>query len=133
MKYRFTDKCVGCYSLRREVIDISRMGLKGYKTDDGKIVVYDCLDGRYPYQAVISGLLRPSTGINAAAHDCPKTIEGHCILCSETKKLKHYGYEPLVYICGEHDKAWSSWLDKHPGRREEIAPKGRVVRAEGEL
>jgi len=130
VKYRFTDKCMGCYQLRREVLDVSGAGAgKGYRTDEGKIVVYDCLDGRFPYQAVISGLLRPSGGINTAARDCPQTIEGHCIICSQTDKLKHYGFEPpLVYICSEHDKAWGTWLDEHPGKREHIAPKGRVVR-----
>jgi len=47
----------------------------------------------------------------------------------ETDKLKEYGYEPLVYICREHDKAWGTWLDKHPGKRDHIAPRGRSVRA----
>ena len=129
MEYRYTDKCIGCYLLRREVIDVSKMALKGYRTDAGKLVVYDCLDGRFPYQAVISGLLRPSTGINTAARDCEQTIEGHCIICSQTDKLEHYGHGPLVYICGKHDKAWGTWLDEHPGKRDHIAPRGRSVRA----
>jgi len=129
MEYRFTDKCIGCYQLRREVIDISAMSLKGYRTDTGKLVVYDCLDGRFPYRAVISGLLKPSVKVNIAAHNCPKTIEGHCIICEETERLKHYGYEPLVYICSKHDKAWGTWLDEHPGKRDHIAPRGRSIRA----
>jgi len=53
-------------------------------------------------------------------------------VASETKKLKHYGYEPLVYICGEHDKAWSAWLDEPDEygnvRTEYLAPQGRVRR-----
>ena len=129
MEYRYTDKCVGCLELKRDVVEVSAMGLKNYRTDGGKLTLYHCLRGYFPYQAVISGLMKPSTGINMAARKCPKIISGHCILCLETKELRHYGHEPLVYICSKHDRAWGSWLDEHPGKRDYIAPKVRSVRA----
>ena len=136
MKYRYTDKCVGCYLLRREVLDIGeheRSFLKGRrKTGEGNLIVYDCMDGRYQYKAAISGLLKPCVGINNAAHDCPRVIEGHCIFCSETQNLRHYGPEPLVYICGKHDKDWGTWLAEPDSygniRREYLTPRGRVRR-----
>lgn len=135
MENRFTDKCVGCYLLRREELDIglSKTFKDRKKTGEGKLVVYDCLDGRYPYLAAISGLLHPSVGINQAARDCEQVIEGHCILCRETSDLKKYGSEPpLVYICAKHDKAWSTWLDEPDSygnvRLEYLAPRGRVRR-----
>jgi len=135
MEYRFTEKCIGCYQLRREELDIemSRIFKDRRKNDEGKLVVYDCLDGLYPYQAAISGLLHPSVGINQAARGCPRVNEGHCILCPETDNLLSYGKEPLVYICKEHDKAWENWLDEVDSysnvRREYIAPRGQMIRS----
>ena len=120
-------KCIGCFNLTREVVAISGMGLKVYRTDGNTLVLYYCSEGRFPYQTVVSGLIRPGMGISKAAIDCPEDPLSHCILCSETN-ISHYGQD-IVSICREHDRAWGKWLDEHPEKREHIAPRGRSVKA----
>ncbi|KKN06948.1 hypothetical protein LCGC14_1072030 [marine sediment metagenome] len=111
-----TIKCVGCYDLLREELDV------GGK----KLVVYNC-PRFFPYACAISGLLRPSTGILKAAEICPEDPLSHCAVCSDTK-ISHYGQD-IVSICSEHDDAWGKFLDEHPERRAYLAPRGRSVKA----
>jgi len=106
-------KCIGCSELLREEIDF----------DDKHLVVYNC-PRYFPYSAVISGLIRPGSGIVEAVRDCNEDPLSHCVLCSNTKII-HYGQD-IVSICSKHDLAWGKWLDEHPERRAYLAPKGRV-------
>jgi len=108
-------KCIGCYELRREVMEV-----------EGKnLVVYDC--HRYPYACVISGLLRPGKGLLGAVSDCPEDPLSHCVICPETK-FTHYS-EGMVSVCEEHGRAWGNWLNDHLGRREYMAPRHRAIKA----
>lgn len=109
-------KCVGCYELLREEIDVG----------DKHLVVYNC-PRYFPYLCALSGLLRPGSGIVEAIKDCPEHLGDHCILCSKTDFVL-YGSK-VIFICKEHDKAWSKWLKEHPERRAHLAPKGRVRHA----
>ena len=111
-----TIKCVGCYDLSREELDV------GGK----KLVVYNC-PRFFPYACAMSGLLRPSTGILKAAERCPDDPLSHCAVCSDTN-ITHYGQD-IVSICEEHDAAWGEWLGGHPERRAHLAPQGRSVKA----
>jgi len=104
-------KCVGCSSLVREEVEVSKILL----------VTYNCR--LFPYAAVISGLIRPGLGITKAAAGCPVIIENNCAVCCGKPDVK-YG-QGIAYTCKEHDKAWSKWLDEHPERRAHLAPKGR--------
>ena len=110
-------KCVGCYDLLREELDLG-----------GKhLVVYICPDF-FPYACALSGLLHPGSGITkavkaCAVKDCPEQLGAHCILCTKTD-LVTYGLQD-VFICKEHDRAWGKWLEEHPERRAYLAPKGR--------
>jgi len=106
-------KCIGCIDLLREEVELN-----------GKpLVVYNC-PRFFPYATFISGLIRPGKGIIEAVEDCPKRIDEHCILCTKTT-LTTFG-KRIVYICIEHSKAWSKWLDEHPERRAYFVPKDRV-------
>ena len=106
-------KCIGCNDLLREELDVG-----------GKhLVVYNC-PRFFPYSTVISGLIRPGSGIVEAVRDCNEDPLSHCVLCSNTKII-HYGQD-IVSICSKHDLAWGKWLDEHPERRAYLAPKGRV-------
>ncbi|GAI50516.1 unnamed protein product [marine sediment metagenome] len=87
-------KCIGCYELRRE-----KMELEGKQ-----MVVYNC-PRFFPYATTIGGLLRPGTGIIEAANDCPDDPLSHCAVCSDTK-ITHYGQD-IVSICKKHDAAWA--------------------------
>lgn len=108
-------KCIGCYHLLREE-----------RTLEGRqLVVYAC--PLFPYATVISGLLRPGSGIVEAVKLCSEDPLSHCVLCSNTK-ITHYGQD-IVSICKEHDAAWSKWLDIHRDRRAHLAPRGRSVKA----
>ena len=109
-----TIKCIGCLELRRQGVTI----------EGRPLLVYIC--PRFPYACALSGLLRPGSGIVEAVKDCPENPLSHCIICSNTKII-HYGQD-IVSICAEHDKAWGKWLDEHPQRRAQIAPRGRSVR-----
>jgi len=105
-------KCVGCYDLLREELDIG-----------GKLlVVYNC-PRFFPYACALSGLIRPGSGIVEAVRDCNEDPLSHCVLCSNTK-ITHYGQD-IVSICSKHDLAWGKWLEEHPERRAYLAPKGR--------
>jgi len=104
-------KCIGCYELRKEVVDFVH----------GTVVVYNC--SRFPYAATIGGLLRPGKGIIEAVRLCPGNPLGHCAVCSNTK-IMHYGQD-IVSICKEHDHAWEKWLDEHPERHAYLEPLGR--------
>jgi len=115
-------KCIGCYDLLREEMNLGGQPLYGHT---GKIVVYNC--PRFPYACVLSGLLRPGLGVQKAAEDCPEDPLSHCAVCSNTKII-HYGQD-IVSICSEHDKAWGKWLDQHPERRAHLAPRGRSIKA----
>jgi len=108
-------KCIGCYELRREVMEMR----------DKTLVVYNC--PRFPYATVINGLLQPGKGIVEAVKDCPEDPLSHCAVCSNTEII-HCG-EDIVSICPEHYKAWGKWLDEHPERRAHLAPRGRSVKA----
>ena len=110
-----TIKCVGCYNLVREELDIG----------GGKLVVYNC--HRFPYMCALSALFRPGQGILKAVNDCPDDPLSHCAVCSSTK-ITHYGQD-IVSICKEHDAAWGKWLDEHPERRAHLAPRGGPVKA----
>jgi hypothetical protein len=108
-------KCIGCYDLHREE-----------RLMTGKrLIVYTC--PRFPYDCVIGGLLRPGQGTLKAVTDCPQRIDEHCILCGNTK-FSSYG-QLIVFICGEHDKAWGQWLKEHPERDDYLTPKGRLRQA----
>ena len=110
-----TIKCVGCYDLLREELDLG-----------GKhLVVYNC--SRFPYLCALSGLLRPGRRILKAVNDCPDDTLSHCAVCSSTKTT-HYGQD-IVSICEEHGVAWGKWLDEHPERRAHLEPRGRSVKA----
>jgi len=111
-----TIKCVGCYDLLREELDV------GGK----KLVVYNC-PRFFPYACALSGLLHPSTSILKAAEMCPDDPLSHCAVCSDTK-ITHYGQD-IVSICLEHDDAWGEFLLEHPERRDYLAPRGRSVKA----
>ena len=106
-------KCIRCGKLKREVVVLSGR----------QMVVYDC-PGRFPYQAALSGLLRPGKGIKEAADYCPGPDESHCILCDSTAAIRRYGIG--VILCKDHATAWGTWINTHPERREYIAPGQRV-------
>lgn len=109
-------KCIGCFDLHREEMAVG-----------GKpLTVYNC-PRYFPYACALSGLLRPGSGILEAVEDCPQRIDEHCILCGNTK-VSSYGQQ-IVFICGEHDKAWGQWLKEHPERDAYLTPKGRLRRA----
>jgi hypothetical protein len=109
-------KCIGCFDLLREELTL----------DGRPMVVYNC-PRFFPYAAVISGLLRPGSGILEAVKDCNENPEEHCIFCSKIE-VTHYGELPLA-TCKEHFNAWSEWLDKHPEREAYLKPKGRMRKA----
>ncbi len=109
-------KCIGCYDLLREEVE-----LKGKP-----LIVYNC-PRFFPYAAVIGGLLRPGKGILQAEQECPKQPGQHCLFCERTDVI-HYGALTLA-TCQDHYNAWSAWLDKHPERRNYFHPKGRVITA----
>ncbi|MBA7637564.1 hypothetical protein ES703_45209 [subsurface metagenome] len=109
-------KCIGCYDLLREEVE-----LKGKP-----LTVYNC-PRFFPYACVLSGLLRPGSGIIEAVRDCNEDPLSHCVLCSNTKII-HYGQD-IVSACKEHYDAWSKWLHGHPERRARLAPRGRSVKA----
>jgi len=109
-------KCIGCYDLLREELEL----------EGRPLVVYNC-PRFFPYACALSGLLRPGSGIIEAVRDCNEDPLSHCVLCSNTK-ITHYGQD-IVSICKEHDAAWGKWLDEHPERRAHLAPRGRSVKA----
>ena len=109
-------KCIGCYDLLREEIE-----LKGKP-----LIVYTC--PRFPYACALSGLLRPGSGILEAVKDCPARIDGHCIVCPKTE-LVSYGEPKIAFTCKEHYRAWSKWLEEHLERKAHLAPRGQSVKA----
>jgi len=109
-------KCIGCYDLLREEVELGGRYL----------IVYNC--PHFPYACALSGLLRPGSGIIEAMNDCPERIEDHCILCPKTDLIS-LGEPPIVFICTEHYHAWSKWLDEHPERQAYLSPKGRARKA----
>ncbi len=109
-------KCIGCYDLLREELDLTGK----------KLVVYNC-PRFFPYAAALSGLVQPGSGIIEAVRDCNEDPLSHCVLCSNTKVL--FYDQDIVSICKEHDAAWRKWLDEHPDRRAHLAPRGRNVKA----
>lgn len=109
-------KCIGCLKLHREEIELH-----------GKpLIVYRC--DRFPYAAVISGLLRPGKGIQKAAKDCHEDPLSHCVLCSKPPAGK-YGAPGIAATCSEHHEAWGKWIDEHPDFHSRVAPRGRAVKA----
>jgi hypothetical protein len=109
-------KCIGCMDLLREEVPV------GGKT----LVVYNC-PSFFPYACALSGLFRPTSNITKAIEECPKQTDTHCILCENTD-LMRFG-RGIVYVCEKHVWEWSKWLDDHLGKREHIAPKGRLKQA----
>ena len=106
-------KCIGCYDLVREELTL-----------EGKpLVVYNC--SLFPYACALSGLLYPGKGILEAVAKCPERIDTHCILCLQRPNHFPYG-NGMVFICKEHDRAWTKWLDEHPDRRAYLSPRNRL-------
>jgi len=112
-------KCVGCYDLLREELEL-----------EGKhLVVYNC-PRFFPYLCSLRGLIYPGKGIIKAARDCPERIDRHCILCAKTDAVRLFRYgEEMVFMCKDHGQDWREWLDEHPERFAHIAPKGRLNRS----
>jgi hypothetical protein len=127
-------KCTGCIELRRGVFDTKAIDLKRYRTESGKYILYICSKGYFPYQTTIGGLLRPGRALKEALAACPERPRGSCVICHKTEKLTHLGgieeETCTAAVCSEHYKAWSTWLDEHPEKRQHIAPKGRPRHAE---
>lgn len=109
-------KCIGCYDLLREKLELS----------GEKLVVYNC-PLYFPYACALSGLVRPGKGIIEAVRDCPEDPLSRCILCPKPGTI-HYGQD-IAATCQEHYDAWGKWLDDHPERRDYLAPKGRSRKA----
>lgn len=110
-------KCIGCDQLVREV-----------NRDHPKFapVLYTC--EKFSYSCALSGLLKPSKGIEKAAADCPVDISKGCVVCGTGQDLTYYGEEPVAYICRTHEIAWAQWLSV-PGknRHEYIRPRRRLI------
>lgn len=112
-----TIKCIGCLDLIQEELEMP-----------GKVVVYTCR--RFPFSAAISGLTRPGKGILEAVRTCPKRPREGCVICRTAEKQLVYlggsdSEDCIAAICIDHYRAWSDWLEKHPERRDYLAPKGR--------
>ncbi len=115
-----TIKCIGCYELSREEMEVS----------DKNLVVYICRRF-FPYYCHLSGLLRPARGLLKAVEMCPEQPLSRCVLCQQMTDLIFYGksIESIASMCSEHNSAWSKWLNEHPERSSHLAPKGRSIRA----
>lgn len=105
-------KCIGCPQLKRKTV--TRKGLN--------LVVYDCPE--FPHMCALSGLLRPSKRIGKAAEQCGFDMS-LCVVCGG-KAVHSYGIPPVAWACSEHDKAWGTWLDKHPDRRQHFSTHNRL-------
>lgn len=114
-------KCVGCGRLVREAQPPDAINPKF------PLVIYNCADGRFPYWCALSGLLKPSRGIEKAAAGCPVDISQGCIVCGTGENLTSYGESKFAYACYEHHWAWSKWLDDHPGKRAYFKSGSRII------
>jgi hypothetical protein len=113
-------KCVGCRKLVRESQPVGNVNPKF------PLVVYSC--DRFPYWCVLSGLLKPSKGIQEAAAGCPVDIPKHCLICGK-KTVLCFGNDQFAWACHVHYDAWSAWLDNHPEKAEYFSPRGRTIGA----
>lgn len=114
-------KCIGCGELKRDVQPLDKVNPKF------PLVIYGC--DRFPYWCALSGLLKPSKGIEKAAADCPVDITKACCICGTEKGLKSYGDDKFVFTCIRHYGAWSAWLDAHPEKMAYFSPRRRIIGA----
>lgn len=110
-------KCLSCRQLIREAQPLDA-------NPQFPLVIFGC--ERFPYWCALSGLLRPSKGIERAAAECPVDTHDSCVVCGTKKALIVYGEHNLTVICPIHDHAWDKWLNNHPGKREYIHPTDRL-------
>lgn len=123
-----TIKCVGCWDLLREELNL--LGGVGSPRGTKHLVVYNC-PCYFPYACALSGLFRPTSQIVEAVKDCTEKLDLNCIIrgCLDLN-LTTFGKDKIVFICKEHEHAWWKWLDDHPGRdRSYFAPRGRGIQA----
>lgn len=110
-------KCLACPHLARRTFQ-----RKGGHLE----VVFACSQGRFPYQAALSGLLKPSLGIAQAAQNCPQLDWGRCLVCRRPGEVR-LGRGFRIALCQEHDRAWGSWLLDHPEKRGYFKPHNRPI------
>lgn len=115
--------CVACPHLERKTIIVKGRGTTRFFSPLKDLVVYDCDQGRFPYLAALSGLLKPGQGISLAAQGCSQPDWGRCVVCREPGKAG-VSHDPVIPVCKKHYRAWlSDCLEK----RAHYAPRGRVV------
>ena len=108
-------KCIGCHHLKIE----SQPDDFIHQTFPRKI--FGC--EKWPYWTSFGGLFRPGKGIAGAAERCPEDMSA-CAVCGRREALVSFGKGPILYLCWEHDDAWSAWLN-NPFEKQIISPRGK--------